>query len=60
LKNNEKRRINDQQLFQDNSELIEKFGGGIITFTFLDGIWFADLSFASLVYPFFYFTIYDF
>uniref|UniRef100_A0A1I8BUI7 Dus domain-containing protein n=1 Tax=Meloidogyne hapla TaxID=6305 RepID=A0A1I8BUI7_MELHA len=43
----ERRRINEQQLPQENNfELIEKVGGGLITFTLSGGIWLANLSFA--------------
>uniref|UniRef100_A0A915P5Z7 DUS-like FMN-binding domain-containing protein n=1 Tax=Meloidogyne floridensis TaxID=298350 RepID=A0A915P5Z7_9BILA len=42
--------IDEQQLPQENKiEIIEKVGGGLITFVLLNDVWMANLSFAPLV-----------
>ena len=46
----QRKRIDEQQLPQENQiEIIEKVGGGLITFVLLNDVWMANLSFAPLV-----------
>uniref|UniRef100_A0A915MNE0 DRBM domain-containing protein n=1 Tax=Meloidogyne javanica TaxID=6303 RepID=A0A915MNE0_MELJA len=43
----QRKRIDEQQLPQENQiEIIEKVGGGLITFVLLNDVWMANLSFA--------------
>nr|CAD2130981.1 unnamed protein product [Meloidogyne enterolobii] len=43
----QRKRISEQQLPQENKiEIIEKVGGGLITFVLLNDVWMANLSFA--------------